>query len=109
MFSALEFGETPQLEVTSKIINDHGKGAMIFINNVSESELLMSKMNQFRKWVEGKAEKGIIPNDMKDYGIGAQIIQDLGIRKINLITRNPKEKQQTVGGFDIEIVEYTRL
>ena len=109
LFSALEFGETPQLEVTSKIINEHGKGAMIFINNVSESELLMSKMNQFRQWVEGKAEKGIIPNDMKDYGIGAQIIQDLGIRKINLITRNPKEKHQTVGGFDIEIVEYTRL
>lgn len=109
LFSALEFGETPQLEITSKIINDHGKGAMIFINNVSESELLMSKMNQFRQWVEGKAEKGIIPNDMKDYGIGAQIIQDLGIRKINLITRNPKEKHQTVGGFDIEIVDYTRL
>lgn len=109
LFSALEFGETPQLETTSKIINEYGKGAMIFINNVSESELLMSKMNQFRQWVEGKAEKGIIPNDMKDYGIGAQIIQDLGIKKINLITRNPKKTQQNVGGFDIEIVEYTCL
>ncbi len=109
LFAALEFGETPQLQITSDIINEFGKGAMIFINNVSESELLVSKMNQFRQWVEGKSDTGIIPNDMKDYGIGAQIIQDLGIKKINLITRNPKDKQQTVGGFDIEIVDYTQI
>ncbi|NLN33264.1 MAG: 3,4-dihydroxy-2-butanone-4-phosphate synthase [Flavobacteriaceae bacterium] len=109
LFSALEFGETPQLEVTSEIINKFGKGAMIFINNVSDSDLLLSKMKQFQQFVEGKSEIGIIPNDMKDYGIGAQIIQDLNIQKVNLITRNPKEKHQTVGGFDIEIVEYTSV
>ncbi len=109
LFSALEFGETPQLEAISNIINQLGKGAIIFINNVSESELLLSKMHQFRQWVEGKADKGIIPNDMKDYGIGAQIIKDLGIKKINLITRNPKDKQTTVSGFGIEIVDYTPL
>lgn len=109
LFSALEFGETPQLQVTSDIINQFGKGAMIFINNVSDSDLLLSKMKQFQQFVEGKSEIGIIPNDMKDYGIGAQIIQDLGIQKVNLITRQPKGKQQTVGGFDIEIVDYTRI
>lgn len=109
LFSALEFGETPQLKVTSDIINQFGKGAMIFINNVSDSDLLLSKMKQFQQFVEGKSEIGIIPNDMKDYGIGAQIIQDLGIQKVNLITRQPKGKQQTVGGFDIEIVDYTRI
>ncbi len=109
LFAALEFGETPQLQITSDIIHENGKGAMIFINNVSESELLLGKMNQFRQWMEGKSDTGIIPNDMKDYGIGAQIIQDLGIKKINLITRNPKDKQQTVGGFDIEIVDYTQI
>ena len=86
LFSALEFGETPQLEVTSEIINKFGKGAMIFINNVSDSDLLLSKMKQFQQFVEGKSEIGIIPNDMKDYGIGAQIIQDLNIQKVNLIT-----------------------
>ncbi|MGB6084562.1 3,4-dihydroxy-2-butanone-4-phosphate synthase [Moheibacter sp.] len=109
LFSALEFGETPQLQVTSDIINQFGKGAMIFINNVSDSDLLLSKMKQFQQFVEGKSEIGIIPNDMKDYGIGAQIIQDLGIQKVNLITRQPKGKQQTVGGFDIEIVDYTQI
>ncbi len=108
LFSALEFGENPLLDKTSKIINEKGKGAIIFINNVSDSDLLLNKLNQFRQWVEGKAETGIIPNDMKDYGIGAQIIKDLGIKNINLITRNPNATQ-SVGGFGIEIVERTTL
>lgn len=108
LFSALEFGENPLLDKTSKIINQNGKGAIIFINNVSDSDLLLTKMNQFRQWVEGNAETGIIPNDMKDYGIGAQIIKELGIKNINLITRNPNAKQ-SVGGFGIEIVKKTVL
>lgn len=109
LFSALEFGETPQLKITSEIINNYGKGAMIFINNVSDSNLLLSKMNQFKSFVEGKSEIGIIPNDMKDYGIGAQIIKDLGIKKINLITRKPQNQQAVVGGYGIDIVEYTAV
>lgn len=107
LFSALEFGEKPQLEAISKIINQLGKGAIIFINNVSDSDILMGKLNKFKQFVEGKSETGIIPNDMKDYGIGAQIIKDLGIKKINLITRNPYN--QPLGGFDIEIVDYIQL
>src|SRR5690606_1392717 len=108
LFSVLEFGENPLLDKTSKIIDENGKGAIIFINNVSDSDLLLNKMNHFRQWVEGKAESAIIPNDMKDYGIGAQIIKDLGIKNINLITRNPNAKQ-SVGGFGIEIVDKTTL
>lgn len=109
LFAALEFGETPQLKTTTDIINNHGKGAIIFINNVSDSDLMLTKMNQFRMYVEGKSESGIIPNDMKDYGIGAQIIKDLGIKKINLITRKPQNQQYTVGGYGIDIVEYTAV
>lgn len=108
LFSALQFGETPLVEKTSQKINEFGKGAIIFINNVSDSDLLMNKMNQFKQYLEGTAESGIIPNDMKDYGIGAQIIKDLGIKNINLITRNPGNIH-LVGGFDIEIVEHTEL
>ena len=109
LFSALQLGEIPQLQTISNIINEHGKGAMIFINNVSDSELMMSKMKQFQRFSEGKAKTGIIPNDQREYGIGAQIIQDLGITKVNLITRNPENHQQKISGFDIEIVEYTPL
>lgn len=109
LFSALQLGEIPQLEKICNIINEHGKGAIIFINNVSDSELMMSKMKQFQRYSEGKEKTGIIPNDLREYGIGAQIIQDLGISKVNLITRNPENHQNKISGFDIEIVEYTPL
>ena len=46
---------------------------------------------------------------MRDYGIGGQIIKDLNIRKANLITRNPDNKEQTLSGFDLKIVQYTPI
>lgn len=109
LFSALQLGEFPQLKLTSEIINKKGKGAVIFINNVSDSDLTLRKMNRFRMYSEGKSDSGIIPNDIRDYGIGAQIIKDLNIKKANLITRNPDNKEQSLSGFDLKIVEYTLL
>lgn len=109
VFSTLQFGETPQLESVVNIIKEHQQGAIVFINNVSDSDLMMSKLKQFQKFSSGKSSSGIIPNDARDYGIGAQIIQDLGIRKINLITRNPESQLHTVGGYDLEIVSFTQL
>ncbi|MDD3772555.1 MAG: 3,4-dihydroxy-2-butanone-4-phosphate synthase [Weeksellaceae bacterium] len=109
LFSTLQSGETPQLEKVTSIINQKGKGAVIFINNVSDSDLMMGKLNQFKRFVEGKADSGIVLNDSRDYGIGAQIIHDLGIKKVNLITRNPGKKQQAISGYNIDIVDYTQL
>lgn len=109
MFSALQYGEKPLIEKINNIIREKGKGAIIFINNVSESDLQLSKMRQFKQYLEGHTDTPVVLNDMKDYGIGAQIIKDLGVKKINLITRNPKNYQSTVGGYGIEIVEYTAL
>src|SRR5690554_3726166 len=109
LFSALESGEFPQLALTSKIISEYGKGAMIFINNVSDSDLMYRKMSRYRLFSEGNAETGTIPNDMRDYGIDGQIIKDLNIRKANLITRNPDNKEQTLSGFDLKIVQYTPI
>lgn len=108
LFSALESGEHPQLEKTNRIIREKGKGAIIFINNVSDSDLMISRMKRFIQFSEGKSESGIIPDDLKDYGIGAQIIQDLGIKKVDLITRNP-DRKWVISGFDIDIVEYTSI
>lgn len=109
LFAALQLGEFPQLKLTSEIINRYGKGAMIFINNVSDSELMLRKMNLFKSFSDGKSDTGVIPNDIRDYGIGGQIIKDLNIKKANLITRNPDNKEQTLSGFDLKIVEYTLL
>lgn len=109
LFSALQLGEFPQLKLTNEIISEKGKGAVIFINNVSDSDLMLRKMNRFRMYSEGKTDSGIIPNDFRDYGIGAQIIKELNIKRANLITRNPDNKEQSLSGFDLKIVEYTLL
>lgn len=109
LFAALQLGEFPQLKLTNEIISEKGKGAVIFINNVSDSDLMLRKMNRFRMYSEGKTDSGIIPNDFRDYGIGAQIIKELNIKRANLITRNPDNKEQSLSGFDLKIVEYTLL
>lgn len=109
LFSVLQLGEIPQFQAIADIIKSNGKGVLIFINNVSDSALMLSKLTSFKQFAEGKIDSGIIPNDSRDYGIGAQIIQDLGIKKMNLITKNPGSKQQHLTGFDIDILEYTQL
>lgn len=109
LFSVLQLGEIPQFEEIAKIIKAHEKGVLIFINNVSDSDLMLSKLKRYKQFLEGKAETGIIPNDSRDYGIGSQIILDLGIKKMNLITKKPGNKQQHLTGFDLDILEYTQI
>lgn len=107
LFAALQNGETPLLEKTAKIIEENGKGVIIFINNVLNPELIHTKLNLFKKFSEGKVASGVLPADEKDHGIGSQIIKDLGIKRLNLITRTPDKPQTTQYG--LEIVDYTKI
>ena len=107
LFTALQNGETPLLQKTVDIIDKHGKGVIIFINNVLNPELIHTKLNLFKKFSESKVESGILPADEKDHGIGSQIIKDLGIKRMNVITRNPDQPQTTQ--FGLEIVDYTKI
>lgn len=109
LFSVLQMGEIPQFQDIADIIKSHGKGVLVFINNVSDSDLMLGKLKRYKQFLEGKAETGIIPNDSRDYGIGSQIILDLGIKKMNLITKKPGNKQQHLTGFDLDILEYTQI
>lgn len=107
LFSALQIGETPLLEKTMDILNKEEKGVIIFINNIQNSELIEQKIEIFKSYSEGKSKSGVLPADEKDHGIGSQIIKDLGIQKMNLITRTPEEPHTTQYG--LEIVKCTIL
>ncbi len=109
LFSALQNGETPLLESTSEIINKNGKGAIIFINNVQTPELIHTKLNLYKLFSEDKMTSGILPIDEKDHGIGSQIIKDLGIRKMNIITRSVEDKEPETTEFGLEVVAYTKI
>ena len=108
LFSALQSGETPLLEKTAKIIEQEGKGAIIFINNIQNGDLVQSKLDVFKAYSNGEINSGILPEDEKNHGIGSQIIKDLGIKKMNVITRQINDEPH-VTQYGLEIVNYTKL
>jgi len=91
------------------VINKEGKGAIVFINQQSQSLNLLSRLNTLK---EAQSDNDVakaprIVMDSKDFGIGAQILHDLGIRKIRLVS-NSKNIKKRVGmiGYGLEITEY---
>ncbi len=85
-FRSIAEGEKPLLEKVSEKINEKSAGVMVFINNHSDSDLMMGKINHFKKYIEGNTPSPTLPMDEKQHGIGAQILKKLGITHIELIS-----------------------
>ena len=97
-----------QLDDMFKVINDAGKGAIVFINQESQSMNILNRLsflkeNQDSKTIT-KAPK--IDMDDRDFGIGAQILHDLNIHKLRLISNTAQTKRVGLIGYGIEIVDY---
>jgi 3,4-dihydroxy 2-butanone 4-phosphate synthase/GTP cyclohydrolase II len=90
------------------VINNEGKGAIIFINQQAESMNLLTRLSILKEnQVEGKLVKApSIGMDSKDFGIGAQILHDLKISKLKLISNSLQTKRVGMIGYGLEIVEY---
>jgi 3,4-dihydroxy 2-butanone 4-phosphate synthase/GTP cyclohydrolase II len=96
-----------QLDGMFKVINENGKGAVVFINQDMQAVNLLSRISELKSLqAEGtmKAPKVII--DSKDYGIGAQILHDIDISKIRLISNTEQTKRVGMIGYGLEITEY---
>ncbi|WP_246035862.1 3,4-dihydroxy-2-butanone-4-phosphate synthase [Winogradskyella algicola] len=89
-------------------INKEGKGAIIFINQQAESMNLLSRLSILKEnQQEGQLVKAPrISMDSKDFGIGAQILHDLKISKINLLSNSLQTKRVGMIGYGLEIVDY---
>ena len=89
-------------------INTEGKGAIIFINQQAQSMNLLSRLSVLKEsQEEGKLVKAPrISMDSKDFGIGAQILHDLKISKINLLSNSLQTKRVGMIGYGLEIVDY---
>lgn len=97
-----------QLDNMFKVINNAGKGAIIFINQEIQSVDILSRLNFLKENQKTnfvtKAPK--INMDIRDFGIGAQILHDINIHKLQLISNNEQTKRVGMIGYGLEIVEY---
>ena len=82
-------------------INKEGKGAVIFINQNQSSEKIFEKLNSLSK----DSDKPKI--DFRDFGIGAQILHDLDISKVNLLSNSEHKHRVGLSGYGLSIVDYT--
>jgi 3,4-dihydroxy 2-butanone 4-phosphate synthase / GTP cyclohydrolase II len=97
-----------RLDSVFKKINAEGKGAIIFINQEVKSLELLSRLAELKTLQEqGITKAPQVKMDAKDFGIGAQILHDLDISKLKLISNNA-EPTKRVGmiGYGLEITEY---
>ena len=96
-----------KLEKMFKAINDEGKGAIIFVNQQNQSQNLLSRLSVLKENQEnGNIKAPEIKMDNKDFGIGAQILHDLNISKLKLITNSKQTKRVGMIGYGLEIVDY---
>ncbi len=90
-----------------KAINAEGKGAFIFINQDARSMNLLNRLSDLKELqAKGILKAPKIEMDTKDFGVGAQILHDLNITKIRLLTNTEQTKRVGIVGYGLEIVEY---
>ena len=89
-------------------INKAGKGAIIFINQEPQSMNLLKRLHVLKEsQIEGQIVKAPgIEMDTRDFGIGAQILHDLNIRKLRILSNSQQTKRVGIIGYGLEIVEY---
>ena len=99
-----------QLVNMFKVINTEGKGAIIFINQESQSMNILNRLSFLKENQKpnkiSKAPR--IDMDNRDFGIGAQILHDLNIHKLRLISNSQQTKRVGLIGYGLEIVDYVK-
>ncbi|MDB3907239.1 bifunctional 3,4-dihydroxy-2-butanone-4-phosphate synthase/GTP cyclohydrolase II [Crocinitomicaceae bacterium] len=103
----------PQLQRSMQMIEEAGKGVIVYMNQEGRGIGLFNKLKAYKLQEEGydTLEANIklgFKGDERDYGIGAQIIRDLGVKKMRLMSNNPKKRTGLIG-YGIEIIENVEL
>lgn len=103
----------PQLHKAMEMIEKEGKGVIVYMNQEGRGIGLLNKLQAYKlqeqglDTVEANLQLGF-KADERDYGVGAQILRNLGVSKIKLMTNNPKKRAGLIG-YGLEIVDNVAL
>ena len=103
----------PQLDAAMKRIADEGRGVLLYLNQEGRGIGLANKIRAYELQDQGldtveANERLGFKADQRDYGIGAQILKDLGVRSMRLLTNNPR-KFVGIEGYGLSVAEWLPL
>ncbi|HZH86799.1 MAG TPA: bifunctional 3,4-dihydroxy-2-butanone-4-phosphate synthase/GTP cyclohydrolase II [Brumimicrobium sp.] len=103
----------PQLHEAMRMIQKEGRGVIVYMNQEGRGIGMMNKLKAYKLQEEGydtiqANEKLGFKGDQRDYGIGAQILRDLNVRKMRLMSNNPTKRTGLIG-YGLEVVENVSL
>ena len=109
LINSLTLSKNNKLDKIFEKINSNGKGVVVFINQSQSSKNMLQRLKELKS-IQNKGEVNTPSQvmDEKDFGIGAQILHNLNINKIELLTNSTQIKRVGMIGYGLEIVKYIK-